>query len=123
MLKIEPITDKTLLNKLSLDIFDKEFGADVGFVLFSGNEAAGLAKIKVSPFVSHIIEVGIIKEDRGKGFGDFLTRSLLNALTFVSEKIAVSYISPYFDKFGFEQNGEEMVVEAENLVFPRKCGG
>ena len=121
MLALQPSTDKLLLNKLSSAIFAKEFNGDTGFVLYLKSEPIGVAKIKVAPDVSYIIELGIINEERGRGYGDFFTRSLLNALSFVSDKIAVSYVSGYFNKFGFKQNGTEMIIDAENLVFPKKC--
>jgi hypothetical protein len=121
MLKLVPTNDKILLNELSQQIFCKEFDLSVGFVFYINDKPAGLAKVKIAPDVSRLIEIGIVKSERGLGFGDFFTRSLLNALSMVSKRIIIDYASGYFNKFGFVKEGENMVIDAENLDFPRKC--
>ena len=123
MLKIETLINKPLLNELSQKIFKKDFDSSVGFALYFEEKPIGLAKIKVDENLSHLIFIGISEDFRKKGFGDFFTRSLLNSLSAVSEKIGISYKSDYFLKFGFTENGNEMIINSENLHFPRKCKG
>lgn len=121
MLNIEPTNDKTLLDTLSLAIFGKEYDGAVGFVLYVAGKSAGLAKLNIKEDVSVIECVGIVPSERKKGYGDFLTRSLMNNLSYVSKKIKIAYCDAYFEKFGFRQRGGSMVTESKNIVFPSKC--
>lgn len=122
MLSFTATNDKGLLDRLSEEIFLKKFPAEVGFVLCEDDEPIGVARINILPTVSVIELVGVIGAFRKKGYGDFFTRSLMNALSNVSEVIEIGYESDYYLKFGFERGGKGMKIDSRNLVFPSKCG-
>jgi|AGTN01.3.fsa_nt_gi hypothetical protein len=123
MIKLIPTNDKELLDLLSGSIFDKPFDGAVGFVLYADEKPVGAARFIINKGNSVIKSIGIIPEERGKGYGDFLTRSIMDNLSRVGKKIYIDYFSPYFYQFGFGRRGERMVVASEKLVFPKKCGG
>lgn len=121
MISLGATNDKTLNDKLHTAIFSAPLDGDVGYVLNVDGVPAGIAKLIVTPEESHIVRVGILPKLRGKGYGDFFTRSLMNVLIDVTDKIVVDYVSDYYLKFGFVREGDKMVIDAEKLVFPRQC--
>lgn len=121
MLSLDISNDLNLLNSLHNRIFGMDIDGKVGFVLLYDNEPIGIARIKATPEELHIVRVGVIEEYRGKGYGDFFTRCIMNGFIDVTDRIISDYVDDYFLKFGFVQDGGVMVVESEKLVFPRKC--
>ena len=121
MLSIEATNDKEVLDALSQKIFGKAFDGGVGFVLYNENTPIGIAKVLVKDEVATISGIGIVPEERGKGYGDFLTRSLMFNLSEVTRKIVADATCNYFLKFGFEEIDGKMVVESKDIIFPRKC--
>ncbi|MBR2481180.1 MAG: GNAT family N-acetyltransferase [Clostridia bacterium] len=121
MLSLGASNDKILLNQLHNAIFGCDIVGDVGYLLYIGDEPIGVAKLKVTPDEMHILEVGILENYRGKGYGDFFTRSLMNIFIDVTDYIFSDYVDDYFLKFGFVQKDDVMVVESDKLTFPRKC--
>lgn len=121
MLSLGASNDKNLLNKLHNAIFGCDLVGDVAYLLYFEDEPIGIAKLRVTPEEMHVQEVGLVKEYRGKGYGDFFTRSLMNIFIDVTDHIYADYIDDYFLKFGFVQSGDVMVVESDKLTFPRKC--
>ena len=121
MLSLGASNDKIILNELHNAIFGSDIVGEVGYLLYLGDKAIGVAKLRVTTEEMHILEVGILKEYRGKGYGDFFTRSLMNIFIDVTDRIVSDYVNEYFLKFGFVQSGDVMVVESEKLTFPRKC--
>lgn len=121
MLSLGASNDKILLNQLHNAIFGCDIVGDVGYLLYMGDEPIGVAKLKVTPDEMHILEVGILENYRGKGYGDFFTRSLMNIFIDVTDYIFSDYVDDYFLKFGFVQKDDVMVVESDKLTFPRKC--
>ena len=121
MISLGATNDKTLNDKLHMAIFSAPLDGDVGYVLNVDGVPAGIAKLIVTPEESHIVRVGILPKLRGKGYGDFFTRSLMNVLIDVTDKIVVDYVSDYYLKFGFVREGDKMVIDPEKLVFPRQC--
>ena len=121
MLSLGASNDKALLNELHNAIFGNGMTGDVGYLLYISDQPIGLARLKVTPEEMHILEVGILSAYRKKGYGDFLTRSLMNIFIDVTDRIYSDYASDYFLKFGFTREGDVMVVESEKLTFPRKC--
>ena len=101
MLSLGASNDKTLLNKLHNAIFGVDMVGDVGYLLYLGDQAIGLARLRVNEDEMHILAVGILEEHRGKGYGDFLTRSLMNVFIDVTDRIYADYVDEYFLKFGF----------------------
>lgn len=123
MLEITATNDKELLNSLSINIFGQKFESGVGYVLLENGQAAGLADIFCSEERAVLKSVGIILSKRGKGLGDFFTRSLMLRLSDVSDTIVIPYIDSYYDKFGFMKNNSRMEIDSDKLVFPRACKG
>ena len=121
MISLGATNDKTLNDKLHTAIFSAPLDGDVGYVLNVDGVPAGIAKLIVTPEESHIVRVGILPKLRGKGYGDFFTRSLMTVLIDVTDKIVVDYVSDYYLKFGFVREGDKMVIDPEKLVFPRQC--
>ena len=121
MLSLGASNDKQLLDALHNAIFGVDMDGNVGYLLYIGDSPVGIAKLRVTPEEMHIIEVGLLKEYRGKGYGDFFTRSLMNIFIDVTDYIYSDYIDDYFLKFGFERKGDVMIVESDKLTFPRKC--
>jgi GNAT superfamily N-acetyltransferase len=121
MLRVEPAHDKEILNALYLEIFGAPYPKDIGFLLYEQGRAAGIANIDVRAAVSEIIAVGVLPAERKKGFGDFLTRVILDRLTTVSEKVRVRYVSDYFLPFGFKIKDDGMEIKSKDIRFPKKC--
>ncbi len=121
MLSLGASNDKKLLNELHNAIFGTDIVGDVGYLLYIQDEPVGIAKLKVTPEEMRIISVGLLEKYRGKGYGDFFTRSLMNIFIDVTDYIVSEYVDDYFLKFGFVTRGDVMVVESEKLTFPRKC--
>lgn len=121
MLGVKATNDKALLNKLSEHIYGAPFEGGVGFVLEFENATIGLAKLTVSEYESVIHSVGIVLPLRNRGFGDFMTRSLMDNLSRVSKKIIIAYKSEYFKKFGFKEDLDTMFIASEDIMFPSKC--
>lgn len=121
MITFEATNDKAVLNRVSNFAFGRDFGGDVGYVLYADGVAIGIARLAVTEEESRIESVGIVPKLRGMGFGDFFTRSLLNVLADVSDRIVIEYPSDYFLRFGFQREGDVMTARGKDIVFPRKC--
>ncbi|HQC54480.1 MAG TPA: GNAT family N-acetyltransferase [Clostridia bacterium] len=121
MINLTATNDKKILDDLSKKIFGAPFDGGVGYVLQLDDETVGVAKVIVNPDVSTIVSIGLLKEHRGKGYGDFFTRVLLNVLSEVSAYIVVGYRSNYFTQFGFKESFDEMFIKSKDIVFPAKC--
>lgn len=75
--------------------------------------------------------LGVLAEERGKGYGDLLIRLLLfKALTHSASLIALETppeVKPFFAKYGFQDDGEEaglcrMHIRGEDVQLSH-CGG
>ena len=121
MISFTATNNKVLLNKLYNAVFGSDIPGDVGYVLVVDGIPCGVAKLSVTESVSHIHTVGILPKLRGKGYGDFFTRSLMNVLIDVTDEIVIDYPASYFLQFGFRRDGDEMRIASEDLVFPKKC--
>lgn len=121
MLSIDATNDKELLDGLSQRIFGKPYNGGAGFVLYSDDKPAGIARITVEDDVAYLQNIGIVPEERGKGYGDFITRALMNNLSQVVRRIVAVSVCNYFLKFGFEQIDGRMEIDSKDIVFPRKC--
>ena len=121
MLTIEATNDKELLDELFRNIFGKALDGSVGFVLFCDDKPVGIAQITAKDEVCYLRNIGIIAEERGKGYGDFFTRALLNNLSTVSRRIVVEPHCDYYLQFGFLQDGSKMVINSQNRTFSHKC--
>ncbi len=122
MISFGATNDKRVLDALHNAIFGVPIEGDVGYVLDVDGVPAGVAKLKVTPEESHIVRVGILPKLRGRGYGDFFTRSLMNVLIDVTDRIVADYVSDYYLKFGFTEENGTMSIDPEKLVFPHSCG-
>lgn len=116
MLNMLPTNDNKLLDSLSYKIFTIPFQGDIGYVFYNENETIGFAKFLVGD-TSTVTAIGILPEQRNKGFGDFFTRSILYRLTQISRFIKINYIDDYYLKFGFEKKEDYMIIASDKLVF------
>jgi len=121
MINLTATNDKKILDGLSNKIFGVPFDGGVGYILQLDEEAVGVAKVIVNPDVSTIVSIGVLKEHRRKGYGDFFTRVLLHVLSQVSAYLVVGYKSKYFTQFGFKDSFDEMFMKSKDIVFPSKC--
>lgn len=82
----------------------------------------GAARVSFGEDAATLEAVALLSEFRGCGYGDFLTRSVMNAYTANIPTFYIGYVSSYFDKFGFSRQGDRMVIASDKIVFPSKCG-
>ncbi len=121
MLRFTATNDKNLLGRLYGEIFGEDFDRSVGYVLYDGDKPIGIAKMTVKTDVSVLERVGILPEERGKGNGDFFTRSLIWGMSNVSEKVVIAAVMPYYEKFGFKAEGDIMTCKSSVVAFPCGC--
>ena len=123
MLSLHPLDDEqaiTTFNNWSLSPLDGQTialnvdGRDVGVLTFTIS----------SDLSAHIRGVFVLPDFRGKGLGDFLTRSMMNSFTLSNMGVIVDYTdeNDYYSKFGFKQTERGLYVSPEDIVFPSKCG-
>lgn len=120
MLNLDATNDLTLLNTLHNAIFGNDIQGKVGYVFYVDGVPAGVAKLDIDATSATLREVGILKGFRGKGYGDFFTRSLMNCCIDITDVI-YAYKDDYFLKFGFTEDGERMRVDSDKLTFPHAC--
>ena len=117
------ISDVQVLEKISLECgtkYNPECTLNLLFIL--GERPSGVAFGRfVDGKTVRIEYVGLIESAKGKGYGDFLTRSMINKVMDLCETVEVESESPYFDKFGFTKIGGKMVAKSKDIVFPSKC--
>lgn len=121
MLRFSATNDGKVLDTLSMEIFGDEFPGKVGYVLYDGDKAIGVAKMTVGTEVSVLERVGIVPEERKKGNGDFFTRSLVFGMSNASEEVVVNTKDEYYCKFGFTERNGKMVCPSGRVVFPCGC--
>lgn len=121
MLSLGASNDKKTLDELHNAIFGCDMEGNVAYLLYLDDTPIAIARLKVNETEMHVVEVGVLKEYRGKGYGDFFTRSLMNVFIDVTDFIYSDYVDDYFLKFGFIRKDDCMVVESDKLTFPHKC--
>ncbi|MBQ2715116.1 MAG: hypothetical protein IJF76_05765 [Clostridia bacterium] len=117
------IDDVEVLEKISAECnhkFDRSCTMNLLFILGDRPSGVGCARYLSSDTI-RIEFVGLIEGARGKGFGDFLTRSMINKVMDLCKVVEVNSKSEYFLKFGFELVGDVMRAKSEKIVFPSKC--
>ena len=119
MLNMLPTNDRKLLDSMSFKIFSSPFEGDIGYIFYEDDKPIGFAKLVVGD-TSIISAIGILPDYRGKGYGDFFTRSILFRLTQISRKIVVNYIDDDYLKFGFIPKDNIMEIESYKLTFNEK---
>ena len=96
-------------------------GVDVA--LYEDERIIGAAHVTFAPDMAVLEGVYVTPARRGNGFGDFLTRVVMDAYTRSLPLFRVAYESEYFLKFGFKADGKGMQINSEEIVFPSACGG
>ena len=94
-------------------------GIDVG--LFSDGALIGAARVSFGEDKARLEAVCLLPAFRKNGFGDFLTRAVMDAYTRSLPVFEVAYESDYFIKFGFEKAGGVMAIQSDKIVFPSHC--
>ena len=117
------ISDVEVLEKISRECgtkYNEECTLNLLFIL--GERPSGVAFGRfVSPKTVRIEYVGLIPSAKGQGYGDFLTRSMINKVMDFCDVVEVESTDDYFLKFGFTLSGGRMTAQSKNIVFPSKC--
>lgn len=117
------IDDEVVLEKIYKECgytFDKSYTMNLLFIL--GDRPSGVASARyVDKDIVRVEFVGLIEEAKGKGYGDFLTRSIINKVMDLCKVVEINSTSEYFEKFGFERSDNLMISESKKIVFPSKC--
>ena len=123
MLHVKPVIDgesEDFLRSEGVDVFCVS-GVDVA--LYEDEKIIGTARVSFQPDTAVLEGVYVTPARRGNGFGDFLTRAVMDAYTRSLPLFKVAYQSDYFKKFGFASDGDGMTIKSEEIVFPSACGG
>ncbi len=100
-------------------------------VVYREGKPVGSARLWWADGAFRLDKLGVLAEERGKGYGDLLLRLLLfKALTHSAGRIALETpeeTRPFFAKYGFLADGEEnglvaMHILGENVQLSH-CGG
>ena len=90
-------------------------------VFILDGRVSGIASARFADKAIRITYVGLIEEVRGKGYGDFLTRSMINKVMDLADVVEIDAVDDYFIKFGFKRVGDIMRADSKHIVFPSKC--
>lgn len=123
MLSLHPLDDKDA-ESATRSFYGAQISGQTVALNVDGVDA-GILTFTISPdLVAHIKAVAVLPEYRGKGFGDFLTRSMMNSFTLANMGVCVDYddVGDYYSKFGFRPTDKGLYVSASDIVFPSKCG-
>ena len=117
MLHIKPVTDESCEAFLRAEGVKVSYAAGIDVALFEAERLIGAAHVSFLPDCALLEGVYVTPTKRGCGFGDFLTRAVMDAYTRSLPLFKVGYKSDYFLKFGFTE------VEDGEIKFPSQCGG
>lgn len=110
------------------DIYNSIFGNDqeatdcMIVALLNDKTIIGLALLNMYNDGVMLKRLGILKEHRKKGNGDFFTRALFYMLTVSGNPFYINYYDKFYEKFGFERY-EKNKMMANSIVYPSNCGG
>lgn len=121
MLTLEYCEERTLLDKLHEEIFGGKCSESFGVVLRADGVPCGLALYRLQEGAVRLEKVGVLRGERGKGYGDFFTRALIFKFMQSGSDIVAPCVCDYYKKLGFTQDGGEMRVAPEKVVFPSAC--
>ncbi len=117
------VSDVEVLEKLAKECggeYDKR--CTLNMALIVGEELCGVCNMRYSDKKTVRLEwVGVREDMRGKGFGDFLTRSSINKAIDISDFIEIATVDGYYEKFGFIEVDGVMRAESKSIIFPSKC--
>ena len=123
MLHVKPVVDDSVEKFLAAEKVNAGYSAGVDVALYEDDKMIGAAHVAFSVDTAILEGVYLTPARRGYGFGDFLTRAVMDAYTRSLPLFKVAYKSDYFLKFGFQEAEDGMVINSEEIVFPSHCGG
>jgi predicted GNAT family N-acyltransferase len=116
------------------DQYDK---TAIHVVLYEGNKAVGCGRIIVMKDYFKLGRIAVLKEERGKHYGDMIVRLLLfKSFNMGAPEVRLGsqlQATGFYEKFGFESYGENyleggiahqsMRVFVETVKYPSSCKG
>jgi len=123
MLHVKPVIDESCEAFLRSEGVELSCASGVDVALYEDERMIGAARVSFEPDTAVLEGVYVTPARRGCGFGDFLTRAVMDAYTRSLPRFRVAYASDYFVKFGFKAEQGGMVVGSEEIKFPSLCGG
>ena len=123
MLHVKPVIDDECEAFLRSEGTEPFRVPGVDIALYEDERIIGAARVSFQPDTAVLEGVYLTPARRGLGFGDFLTRAVMDAYTRSLPLFRVAYESDYFLKFGFQPEGDGMSINSEAIVFPSLCGG
>ena len=123
MLHVKPVIDDSCGAFLRAEGVDVSFGEGVDVALYEDEALIGTAHVSFLPDCAVLEGVYVTPLKRGHGLGDFLTRATMDAYTRSLPIFRVAYVSAYFEKFGFKDEGSFMSIKSDEIKFPSYCGG
>ena len=116
------LSDRDVAKKITLECGGEYDESNTMHLVFIWeNSVSGIASAKFIGGAIRITFVGLVDRVRGKGFGDFLTRSMINKVMDIADTVEIDSVSDYFVKFGFIRQGDIMVCKSKDIIFPSKC--
>ena len=116
------LSDNDVARKITKEcggVYDEDNTMHLVFIF--NDQVSGIASAKYVGKAIRITYVGIVDRVRGQGFGDFVTRSMINKVMDLVDVVQIDSTSDYFIKFGFVKQGDIMVCKSKDIIFPSKC--
>lgn len=123
MLHVKPVIDDSCESFLRAEGVEFSYSEGVDVALYEDERLIGAAHVAFLPDTALLEGVYLTPAKRKCGFGDFLTRAVMDAYTRSLPLFKVGYKSDYFLKFGFEEAPDGMMIKSEEIKFPSLCGG
>ncbi len=123
MLHVKPVVDDSCEKFLLSEGVKTSYAEGVDVALYEDEVMIGAARVSFGKDAARLEGVYVTPAKRGFGFGDFLTRAVMDAYTRSLPLFEVAYQSDYFLKFGFQKEADGMVINSEEIKFPSHCGG
>ena len=123
MLHVKPVIDDSCEAFLRAEGVETSFSEGVDVALYEEGALIGTAHVSFLTDCAVLEGVYVTPAARGKGYGDFLTRAVMDAYTRALPTFKVAYKSEYFRKFGFTDEESGMTIKSEEIKFPSYCGG
>lgn len=117
------ICDRNVSDNIEKDIFGDILSFGERTLLFEEDIPIGVSVFSLSDDGIIISRIGLLREYRGRRYGDFFTRSIIYKFLPYRMKIYIDGIYPYFYKLGFVDDGDRMVAESDDIIFPSTCKG
>lgn len=123
MLHVKPVVDDSCEKFLLSEGVKTSYAEGVDVALYEDEAMIGAARVSFAEDAARLEGVYVTPAKRGFGFGDFLTRAVMDAYTRSLPLFEVAYQDDYFLKFGFQKEADGMVINSEEIKFPSHCGG